>query len=231
MNNTVIIKMVCIVIVSVTTGITEKGPVFLRGKVISSDHNGHAVDSVIVRLLNNKLSVYTADDGSFVIGDQKVPIRKGRTISSTRQFFIKNGTIYKRGGFPDGARITLCDLRGKHLETTTYKECTNDLRIDILNTAGNRSWSGNIILSVTANAAEQIEYYRVTRIGQQVVAFYRKTESAPSPALHKNAVAAEATDTLHLWKPGFKAKKVVLSNLIDSIEKATSKWCLSSGFY
>ena len=218
MNTTIIIKMLCIVTVLVTSGITEENTVFLRGKVISSDNNGQPVDSVIVRLLNNNLSVYTAGDGSFVIGDRKVAIRKGATISSAHRFSIKNGALYKHGGFPNGARITLYDLRGKQLETITYKECTSDLRIDIPNTAGNRSWSGNVVLSVTANTAEQTEYYCVTRIGRQIASLNRKTESSSSAALHKNAIAAEATDTLHLWKPGFKAKKVVLSNLIDSIE-------------
>lgn len=156
MNKTTVIKIICIFIGLVTAKISAGESVFLRGNIISSNGNGHAVDSVIVRLLNSGQSVYTADDGSFVIGDSKVMIRKGREISSKNPLLVNSGVFFKPGGFPDGTRINIYNLQGKCREILTYGKCSEDGKIDITNVVRRRSWNESIAGIVHLSATDPL---------------------------------------------------------------------------
>lgn len=206
----------------IASGTAAEETVYIRGKVVSSNGNGTPVDSAIVRLLNDGRSVYSAEDGSFAIGDRVVGNRRpGRAIRSTAQLCCKNGKLVRPGGFPHGGRISFYDLLGKHLETRTCGKSTGDLPIDIQNTATDGSRSGNFIVTVSANTVETAAYYLVTCIDNRVSSLSSKNDGAIVRFPKQSVAASAVADTLHLWKAGYQVKKIPVSNLIDSIEDVT----------
>ena len=214
-------KAVILFLVLAATGMTAGETVFLRGNVISSEGNKQPLDSVIIRLLNSGQSVYTKEDGSFMLGDGKVMIRKDHKTLSPAQLLFRNGVLVKSGGFPNGARINWYDLQGRLLASETYGKSTENVKVAILNTVWKRSKSGYFVLSVSENGIKMNQWYLVMLIGQRITAFSPLHERTSARFTKDVSAAATAMDTLHLWKPGYQAKKIPLSNLVDSLKTIT----------
>ncbi|MBN1601334.1 MAG: family 43 glycosylhydrolase [Chitinispirillaceae bacterium] len=216
-----ILFVLCCMIGFSTVATAEQNQIFLRGKVISSHGSGKPIDSVIVRLLVAGQPVYSTVDGSFLLSNGKVVIDNHRRGLKPTQLLIRNGGILKPDGFQYGTTISLYDLQGKHLTRVVYQNDNKDQINFISNTAAKKSWSGNYILTVKDDSQTTLEYHLVTLFNNTIVGIGRGETGATLPIRSASSAAASVTDTLHLWKAGYKATKIALSKLTDSLDDIT----------
>ena len=180
----------------------------VRGRVLSAT-SGKVLDSVIVRLLVADSAVYSSATGEYRFGSGTSTL-SGRD-PSTPGWRLENGWLLVSKGVQAGSKATLRDLRGKIVRTAYGKISGMDL--DLTDMVSTGSHTGIFLLSISADPSVPGHTQRIALVEGKVVSIFG---SSSWGVVASRALAAPA-DTLHLWKPGFKAKKVAVANLGDSL--------------
>jgi len=200
-------------------GIGAQG-ISLNGRVVSSN-GGKPLDSVIVRLLASDTSVYSDKNGQYSFGGT-VGVVHGQDRHSTRTWSLSNGRLLLQGNFPPHATANLVDHQGKTIKTTRIDGTEGSGSLDLSDAATFGKASGAYTLVVSTDAPGDQDARILTILAGKVASI--SEGNVPSTVLRAELPIADfatrtfATgDTLHLWKPGYVAKTVVVSSLTNAL--------------
>ena len=214
--------MVIAIGVVASTGVWSpvRAQVYLRGKAVSSTQK--PLDSVIVRLLKFSIAVYSKSDGSFILGDPVAAFGAVTHRPLSPSLELRNGKILA-GGIPSSKiRIDFFTLQGKMVRTVTCKQGSRDCAIEILPPKDNRSCSGIYMMTISMDGGLLNENRFVTVTDGCFVSMSGVSNQTPARSSNNTLVsAAPSVDTVHLWKPGYRAKKMTVENLVDSLADIT----------
>ncbi|MBN1128507.1 MAG: hypothetical protein JXA71_05950 [Chitinispirillaceae bacterium] len=195
-------------------------PLYLRGKAISSTQR--PLDSVIVRLLKTNTAVYTKPDGSFVIGDPVGSAHPAARRPLAPSLELRNGTIVVHGVPSSKIRIAVFNLQGKMERTVARKRGSHDRAMEIALTNRNRSGSGIYMMKASLNNGVSYENrFLIATDGRFVFMSGVSNQTSVGSPMNMAAMAASSGDTVHCWKPGYKAKKTTIATLVDSLPDIT----------
>ncbi len=194
---------------------------YLRGRIISST-SGAPIDSAIPRLLVNGLSSFTLTNGTFVLGSP-VSVRQQLTDAGQPILFRDKGALWLRTDLSPCTGFCIADLNGRVVQTVAFDKSAKARLVDISRLVQDRHPGGYILnLEIGKKIAAS---FKVAVLDGNVLYSSSIPVSSPGAFTTGNnllatvAAAADSTivDTLHIWRAGYKAKKVTLSQLVDSL--------------
>jgi hypothetical protein len=203
-------------------GIGAQG-ISLNGRVVSSN-GGKPLDSVIVRLLASDTSVYSDKNGKYSFGGT-VGVVPGQDRNSARTWSLSNGRLLLQGA-PLHATATLVDHHGRTIKTTRIDKTEVSGNLDLSDAVTIGKSSGVFTLVISSDGSGDRESRILTILSGKVASMSEgRVPSVALPVEIPQAVSAPrafaTADTLHLWKPGYLAKTVVVSNLTDVLADIT----------
>lgn len=189
----------------------------LTGRVLSTK-SGKVLDSVIVRLTSSRMVTYSDKAGLYSLGSS-VGIDP-RVVSTAPRFDISAGGLWLRGARGSTTTVSLRDLQGRPLGASSFAPSSSEAGIDLTGLLPREPGIRNLVLQVHGGGVAGPSSRLLTLSKGRVLAMSEAT-SGSDRTLSEDAMPAgrslAAGDTLHLWKPGFKAKRIILSKLVDNL--------------
>jgi hypothetical protein len=183
----------------------------LRGRVLAAS-TGRVLDSVIVRLLVSDTSVYSTAGGVYRFGSATASLSEAGSGGSP-SLRLEGGRLWAVGGFSADAKLTVRDLTGRAIRSAGLANPSGG-DLDISSAVATESVFGTYFLSIYRGRNLPVETRRITVHDGKIASI---SPLADGDRLQAARTIAASSDTLHLWKPGFKAKKVAIANLADSL--------------